>query len=672
MNIFCCLICIQPVFSQVNKAPSYPLITHNPYFSIWSFTDELNASTTKHWTGASQSLIGMVKVDGKSYRFLGKDSSIENKKILLATQKYVNMNATQTEYQFACGSVDLTITFSSPLLINNLDILSRPISYISFKTKSSNNTAHTVQLYFGVSSDLAVNIPSQLVTARKYHSGNLSLLKAGTVEQPVLNKKGDNLRIDWGYVYIAVPLEQHASQNISSENKAVRDFIFNRHSSGLNEARGTSLFLNTIFWMGSVGETEHESWVMLGYDDLYAIQFFHENLNSWWKLKPGISIEKVLNTAYADYSKVLSSCESLNQMIYNDSKNAGGETYAKLCILAYRQSLAAHSLVKSPQGELLFLSKENFSNGCINTVDVTYPSSPLYLTYNPELMKGMLSGIFYFCEKSGKYTKPYAAHDLGTYPIANGEIYGEGMPVEESANMIILSCAIAKAEGRADYAKQHWKTLTEWVDYLTKEGLDPSNQLCTDDFAGHLSRNSNLSVKAIVGIGCYAKLSAMLGDKVTAEKYQAIAKDMSAKWQELADAGDHFALTFNDKNTWSQKYNLVWDKVMHLDLFPADVYNKEVAYYLTKQNAFGLPLDSRKTYTKSDWILWTSALAENQADFQKLIDPVYKYCTETPTRVPVSDWHETLDGRKVGFQARSVVGGYFIKMLEVKWSSKHD
>ncbi|QHS56922.1 DUF4965 domain-containing protein [Mucilaginibacter sp. 14171R-50] len=802
--------------AQATKAPAYPLITHNTYFSVWSFSDDLNESTTRHWTGKNQSMLGLIKVDGETYRFMGKmpvsyknlvadgetkpytakyteskpadgweatdfndkgwktgtapfgddpkmaktlwksrdlwvrrtfiykksepinklilrlrhDDDAEvylngekiavgpgangdllpvdlkgdvadklkdgenvlamhcvntgggawldagfadelkpviNMDVKTAKQTGVTINATQTIYTFKCGDADLKLTFTSPLLMDNLNLLSRPVTYITYSVKANNNKAHDVKVYFGASADLARNKPNQPVIAQRYIQKQLSVLKVGTKEQPVLQKKGDDLRIDWGYLYVAAPAAAKATQFISNDMQTAGSFT--GKSMPATTAGGEGAFLNTVIPFGRVGSAAVERFIEVGYDDGFSVQYFGKKLRPWWNKEGRKNMLGELKQAAVDYKTVIAKCKAFDDAMNVKASAAGGLEYAKLCAIAYRQAIAAHMLTQSPKGEILWLSKENFSGGFINTVDVTYPSAPLFLIYNPKLAEGMLNGIFEFSE-TGKFKHPFAAHDLGTYPFANGQTYGEGMPVEESGNMLLLVAAIAKAEGNANYAKKHWATLTTWTNYLIKEGLDPANQLCTDDFAGHLARNANLSLKAINGIGAYAMLADMLGHKATAAKYHTIAKDFVAKWMQMADAGDHYSLVFEKPDTWSQKYNLVWDKLLGLKLFPKSVYEKEIKYYLTKQNEYGLPLDSRKTYTKSDWIVWTATLADNANDFKALTDPIYKYATETSSRVPISDWHETTNGKQVGFQARSVVGGYFMKVLEQQWLKK--
>ncbi|WP_375446354.1 glutaminase domain-containing protein [uncultured Fibrella sp.] len=819
--------------SAALNPPATPLITVDPYTSIWSFGDQLHQQPTRHWTGRPHALNGLLRVDGQVYRFMGNPTFVGNtvvqagrrtpyearyrtdapgtnawmqpgfddsqwqtgqapfgsrptdrtpwtsqhiwvrREVMLdrvpkgrllvsaaytdnyelfingervagasgvapnydlttvdrpiaellrpgrnviafhsqnlagpgfvdlsllqertmdfktATQTGKQLSATQSAYSFDAGGVELTVTFMAPLLLNNLDVLSRPVQYITYRVRSKDGQPHTVELYQDAASDIAVDHPGQPVTWRRgrTESGRsgqrpvLNWMRVGTAGQPVLGTKGDNVRIDWGYLYVAAPVSDEAAQHATSHrigtlagsvNQFEREGMVSdiRVGGRPNMITDSAVVLATSFNFGTVTKKATERHLLIGYDDVKSIEYVGKPLNAWWRRYGNTTIEQALQDAETDYPTLRTTCDAFDKELYGDAVKAGGSTYADLCVLAYRQAISAHKLVAgSASGggaaQPLFFSKENFSNGSIGTVDVTYPSAPLFLKYNPTLLKGMMEPIFEYSE-SGRWTKPFAAHDVGTYPIANGQTYHEDMPVEECGNMLILSAALAHVEGNANYARRHWSVLTTWVTYLREHGFDPTNQLCTDDFAGHLARNANLSIKAIMGIASYGYLAGKLGDRFTEATYLTLARDLAGRWMALAKdpADDHYMLAFEAPGTWSQKYNLVWDKLLGLNIFPKQVAEQELAFYLTKQQPFGLPLDSRRTYTKSDWIVWTATLADKPEDFEALIRPILRFATESPDRVPLNDWHETTNGYKVGFQARSVVGGYFIKMLE--------
>ncbi|HSY19015.1 MAG TPA: DUF4965 domain-containing protein [Candidatus Acidoferrales bacterium] len=658
------------VGAETLRPPSVPLVACDPYFSIWSPGDKLTDADTTHWTGKSQRLTSLIRIDGKAFRLMGAEPA----EVPPLQQTGLEVMPTRTIYIFAGSGMSLTLTFMNADLPQDLDILSRPVTYVTWTAQATDGQKHAVSVYFDVRSEIAVNQTDQPVNFQNADAFGIKAWRVGTVAQPVLDEKGDDLRIDWGYFYAAMAKDRRAYLTVNSAETVRHEFAANggvghpaAESALQNNARNDSVIAFVVD-LGIVQAKPASCWLMLAYDDLYSIQYMKKNLRPYWR-RNGWEASDLLKAAARDYSSLQKRCVAFDRELMADLRNAGGDNYALLGALAYRQCFAAGKFVADDNGQPLQFSKENHSNGCISTSDVFYPMSPQFLLFGPTLAKSFIVPFMNYAA-SERWKFPFAPHDLGTYPKANGQVYGDGergvnnqMPVEESGNLLCLFAAVGEMEGNANFAGLYWKQLEQWAAYLKEKGFDPEKQLCTDDFAGHLAHNVNLSAKAICGLGSFAKLCELRGDQAKADEYYQFARDAAQRWVKEADDGDHFRLAFDRPGTWSQKYNLVWDKVLGLNLFPAEVARKEMDFYKKTQNDYGLPLDNRETYTKLDWITWTATLTQNRADFEALVAPVINFLNHTPDRSPMTDWYQTKSARKVGFTARPVVGGVFMQML---------
>ena len=673
----------KPYKNTALRLPSVPLVVSDPYFSIWSPYDKLTDGDTRHWTNDEKPLEGLLRVDGKTYRFMGSsersasENSSSHADVQTAKQKSVSVLATSTYYTFACGPVDLDVVFTAPMLINDYDLLSSPVNYISYQVRSTDNKAHDVQFYLGASTLLAVNKSNQPTVSSTVIKKGVTYLKTGTIEQPILAKTGDGICIDWGYLYLP-NINGEVSLALDADIKA--SFLANgtlpkSHDQLVSRKPATAPTLAYMHNFGSVSQAS--SYALIGYDEIEDIEYMYHRYKGYWAHNGNVSIFDQFEKLNSSYSSIMQRCRQWDKQLYDDAFAAGNAKYAEILSGSYRHVIAAHKLFQDKDGNLLFFSKENNSNGCVNTVDLTYPEAPLFLVYNPELQKAMMTSIFDY-SLSGRWTKPFAAHDLGQYPKANGQVYGGDMPLEEAGNMITLAATIAKLEGNTHYVDKYWDLLKTWTDYLVDNGQDPANQLCTDDFAGHMAHNCNLSLKAIMGIAGLGILYGMKGRKRDEKKYISLARSMAEDWAKRASNGDgSYRLAFDSEGSFSMKYNIVWDKLFGTGIMSREVIASEVASYFNRMHPYGLPLDNRKPYTKSDWLVWTATLADDRRDFEALVAPLWDAYNYTPSRVPMSDWYYTLTGEHKSyfsksaqmdksFRNRTVQGGLFIKLLEYR------
>ncbi|MGA2246797.1 MAG: DUF5127 domain-containing protein [Verrucomicrobiota bacterium] len=661
--------------AQNFRPPAVPLVTFDPYLSIWSDDDQLTGRNTVHWTKHEQALVSLIRVDGQSFRLMGRDPAA----LPALPQVGLTVTPTRSIYDFENANVHVTLTFMTPALPTDLDAISLPLSFLTWQVRSIDGKNHDLELYDSTSSELAVNHAKEEVTWSREPAGRLIALRVGTVAQHVVGSSGDDHRIDWGYAYAAAPAAD-ASAALGGDSALLDSFVASGRLPGQDDAQMPRAVsdhqpvLAFAFNLGEVGSLPVTRQVIVAYDEIVAIKYFGQPLLPYWK-RNGATAPEMLQRAAADYPKLAERCAKFDADLMADAQKVGGEEYAQMIALAYRQCVAACGLAADPHQQPLFFTKENTSNGDIATVDVFFPMDPQWLLLSPTLAKATLVPILSYAA-SWHWKFPNAPHDLGTYPIARGtDDGGEGMPVEESGNMLILCDAVSQITGSATWLDPWWPKLTEWARYLEDYGLDPEEQLCTDDFMGHLAHNANLSVKAILGLAAYGNLCKLRGDHAAEKRYAGLARTDAAHWVQVAADGDHFRLAFDKPNTWSQKYNLVWDRILGLNVFPPSVAAMEVAHYKSVLQRYGVPLDSRTHLTKTDWSFWSASLATNQADFEAIISPIYDYLNHTTARSPFVDSYETDNIKSDGMHARPVIGGVFIKLLTdraiwQKWASR--
>lgn len=648
------------------KPTAVPLIACDPFFDVWAFDNELTADHTRHWTGANQSMFGSIIIDGKVFRFMGKSRFSDfmyYAEIPALKQTGLEVTPTASIYTFEHEACTLKVTFMTPLLPHRLEVMSRPASYV-FYDITPKGEGHEFKVRFDASCQLCGD-PCNKAYRITEAEGHVSL---GFDEQNVLCRSGDNCRIEWGYLHLVHPnarveLEEHRQYAMSPYRPMYRGAVekFEAGHESVLPATSKPVLAATSEKLSDV--------FVVAYDDVHSIMYYHKPMDCYYKKVYG-DFETMLKVATEEAYALREECAAYDRDLVAKMEKVSPE-YAQVGALAFRQAICAHKLC-DVNGQLMFFSKENYSNGCMATLDVTYPSIPLFLITNPELASGMMRPLFEYARTEAWGNLPYAPHDCGQYPLCNGQVYrvkdgvvdpNGQMPVEECGNAILTVAAIVRAGGDRAIADDNRDLLTAWADYLVENGYNPDMQLCTDDFAGHLAHNCNLSIKAMMALAAYTWL---FGEK----KYDEVARDMAARFVKDAKRGDGvgYRLTFDREDTWSMKYNAVWDGLLGFGLFDESFFREELAVYKKVINRYGVPLDSRCDYTKLDWMAWTTILAEDEEYLNMVYRSIALMITESLDRVPITDWYFTISGRQRGFQARSVLGGFYINLLKEAWS----
>ncbi|EPQ55448.1 DUF1793-domain-containing protein [Gloeophyllum trabeum ATCC 11539] len=664
-----------------------PLAVRSPYLSAWLAQGAgaaLNDAWATFWTGSIVGWAGYVRVDGTPYTFMGipaGTSPVPAK----AIQKSLNWTATQSTFVLSAGGVDLTATFLSPITPTKLVNQSFPFSYLALSAAPNDGKPHTVQVYTDITGEWLTSNASLVAnwSTSAGASAGVWTHEVQLAQQEVYGEVKD--RVQYGSAYYSTLATPNTTYQTGEDTLVRSYFLANGTLPGTQDTafRAVSDRWPVFAFAHDLGTVDEGGvgpvMFAVGHVRDPAVEYVvggaggsqNRSLYFWSQYD---SVDDAIADFIADYPNALTTAEAFDARLQADASKVSSN-YADIVALSVRQAMATVELTISKGSDgswntsdsMMFL-KEISSSGLASTTDVIFASWPLWLYANPALGKYLLRPLLAY-QASGMYPNQWSAHDLGTYPKALGHNDGKdlAMPVEECGNMLIMALSYTLATSDHSLITTYYTLLDQWTQYLVTNSLMPANQLSTDAFAGSLANQTNLAIKGIVGIKAMSVIANMTGDAGRAADYSSVASGYAEQFSKLAMAstGGHLTLNYGDDRSWGLAYNLYADVLLGTQVFPKLLYQMQDCWYGTVASTYGVPLDTRHTYTESDWEIWMAALATSTQTRDLFIESVHNYATYNVgnNSEPLGDWYDAISGVAQAFRARPQVGAHLALLL---------
>jgi Domain of unknown function (DUF5127)/Domain of unknown function (DUF4965)/Domain of unknown function (DUF1793)/Domain of unknown function (DUF4964) len=664
------------------RPPSIPLAVRSPYLSTWLPATSLTAATPQFWNGANRTFVGLVRIDGQLYAWSGASVLSSGAAVTPLTATSTDVTATRSIFTASAGGVELVAEWLSPVEPGNLALQSAPFTLLTISINFTDGNSHDVQVYADITGEWASSNQNELIEWQTTADATGRYWTVGLQAPNPLTE--NNQMANWGSAVWAA--ERSSSLTYQSGYSVFVRSQFAATGNLLNTSDPDPRAINdeqpafafAVDFGSSAGSTSfaigHVRTPLISYG-----QPATQLLPLWTQYWP--DWQQMTAAFIAGAGSARSRAIALDAEVQQQATNAFSSDYAAACALALRQCYGGTELAIGADGTPWLLGKEISSDGDTNTVDIFDQAFLAWLWMDPELIPLVMAPILNWCASpawqsasawNGISPAYYCVHDLGVYPNATGRVPGNGeqMPIEESAGMLIMAAAYAKAVGASTAAPflNQWRALwTQWAEYLMTQVPTPDEQLTTDDWAGVYASTAagvNLGIKAIIGLAAAAQIAQIIGDSANASTWLNFATNEVADWVNLSTdtSGTHLNVEQGANGTWTSLYNAYYELVIGLDtpLVPQSVAANEASYYATQLTTYGMPLQSATNLNKVAWQFYLPAWLKSYPIADELMSRNIAYINDTTSLVPYGDRFDPSTGVEVaGIEAHPTLGAVF-------------